>query len=318
MGQPALVLVDAADAEELDEWQAEADRLALAADVLELRACAAHWWRDPALLDAIVARLPAGKRSGFARVSGAWAERNQQLFGDSMQRLALMLARAASDAEEVGAAPVGLRALVNAGERMAGQRAREAASHALLQRLRAQEGATFAELLHLHRRPMAAAPLAVARLDDSVVMQQAVDTPQAGMAGAATGAAMGAGIDLMAGGLTLGAAAALGALIGGGTAYIAATLKNRESASGQSQVQLGDEALQTLTEHALLAYLAVAYRLPANGLEARWRSEVVAAVATARETLAPLWARARVAPDDAVPELARELAVLARGLLARL
>ena len=48
-------------------------------------------------------------------------------------------------------------------------------------------------------------------------------------AGAATGAAMGAGIDMITGGLTLGAATALGAMIGGGAAYAAALWKNRGS-----------------------------------------------------------------------------------------
>jgi hypothetical protein len=318
IAQPALLLVDGADEEELQAWQAEVQRHALPAEVLDLQASAAHWLRDPLLLEAIAGRLPASKRAGFARVAAAWSERGERRFGEAMQRLALFLARSAHDSEEVGAAPVSLRQLVNAGERQAGLRARDAASQALLQRLRLQEGAVFAGLLQLHRRAAPAAPLAAARLEDGLVLQQAVDTPQAGMAGAATGAAMGAGIDLMAGGLTLGAATALGAVIGGGAAYVAAALKNRASPGGQSQVQLGDDTLQTLAEQVLLSYLVVAHRTAGESLPGSWRSEVVAAVAARREALSPLWAQARTAPDQAVPALARELSSLARGLLGRL
>jgi hypothetical protein len=140
------------------------------------------------------------------------------------------------------------------------------------------------------------------------------------MAGAATGAALGAGIDLLAGGLTLGAAAALGAVIGGGAGYAAAAWKNR-GAPREPQLQVSDELLQTLAEGLLLAYLAVAHRrLQGSGeVPAAWRSEVVAAVATRRAELAALWQQARTAmdPEACVAPLAGELEGLARGLLAR-
>ncbi|RYY85508.1 MAG: DUF3482 domain-containing protein, partial [Comamonadaceae bacterium] len=141
-------------------------------------------------------------------------------------------------------------------------------------------------------------------------------------AGAGSGAAMGAGIDLLVGGITLGAAAALGAVIGGGAAYVAAAWRNRATASGRGQLQLSDDMLLSLTEAALLAYLAVAQRglAPGMALPATWRSEVVAAVTLRRDALAALWLKARNAldEDDMVVQLAQELAALARGLLERL
>jgi Domain of unknown function (DUF3482) len=150
-----------------------------------------------------------------------------------------------------------------------------------------------------------------------------IDRPQAGMAGAATGAAMGAGVDLLTGGLTLGAAAALGAMIGGGAGYLAAAWRNRASASGQPQVQLGDDLLQTFAEGLLLAYLAVAHRgvrEEQEGPPSAWRSEVVAAVEARRAGLAARWQQARSAPEasTAVGPLALDLEEIARGLLARL
>jgi hypothetical protein len=218
---------------------------------------------------------------------------------------------------------VSLRQLVSATDRDAAQRAREAARGALLHRLREGEAAVLAQLVQLHRTGTPIGPLASARMDHGFTEQQTVDTPQAGMAGAATGAAMGAGIDLLTGGLTLGAATALGAMIGGGAAYAAAAWKNRSTPAGQPQVQLGDELLQTLTESLLLAYLAVAHRAPAAGevaASASWRSEVVAAVESRQPELARLWQQGRQAADASVPvaALARELESVARALLPRL
>ena len=321
LAQPVLVLVDTARQDaSLEAYRAELQRLGVVAEVRDLHDLGSHWLRETSLLAAMASGLPPSQRAGFARVSSAWAERNEQRFREAIRLLADMLARAARDTEEVGAPPAGLRQLVNAGERQASQRAREGAAQALLQRLRAQEVATHASLVRLHRLDASPAPVPGTRIDDALVMQHAVDTPQAGMAGAATGAAMGAGIDLMTGGLTLGAAAALGAVIGGSAAYIGAALKNRGATGGAPQVQLGDDTLQTLTEAALLAYLAVAHRGGTGLAEPppEWRSEVVAAVAAGREALAPLWSQARVDAEQAVQPLAQQLEAMARRLLARL
>lgn len=321
VAQPALVLVPDDD----EEFRAAVQRLGLAADVLPVARCTAHWLCDTVLLDAVAARLPANKRAGFERVAATWKDRNAARFAEAMRLVSVELVRAARDVEEVGSTPMGLRQLVNAAERDAAQRAREGARGALLQRLRAGEANVFAELVQLHRNGTPIATLSTARMEDGFYEQQTVDTPQAGMAGAATGAAMGAGIDLLTGGLTLGAATALGAMIGGGAAYAAAAWKNRSTPAGQPQVQLGDELLQTFTEGLLLAYLAVAHRSVQDGeaaaaAPAAWRSEVVAAVEARRLELSALWQQARQGGDGtaAAGALARELEGMARSLLARL
>lgn len=321
VAQPALVLVPEQGAA-LDAYRAAVRRLGLAADVLSLEASTGHWLRDAALLDAVMARLAPSKRGGFSRLAAAWGERGAQRFDQAMDLLAAWLLRAARASEEAGTAPVGLRQLVDAGEREAAQQARAQAEQVLLARLHEAETAAFAELVQLHRLEAAHAAVPAARLEQRFLVQQPVDTPQAGVAGAATGAAMGAGIDLLAGGLTLGAATALGAALGGGAAYVAAAWKNRTAPSGRGQVQLSDDMLQTLVETALLAYLAVARRdaAAASAAATAWRSEAIVAVEARRAQLTALWRRARGgAEDEAVQaELARELETLARGLLARL
>lgn len=319
VAQPALVLAAGDEA----GYRAAVQRLGLAADVLPLAKVTAHWMCDSVLLEAALHRIASSKRAGFERLAAAWKDRNAGRFAEAMRLLAAELVRAARDSEAVGAAPVGLRQLVNAAERDASQRAREGARLALLQRLRGGEAALFAELVQLHRSGTPVAPVPAARVDNGFTEQHTIDTPQAGMAGAATGAAMGAGIDLITGGLTLGAATALGAMIGGGAAYAAAAWKNRGSGSGQPEVQLGDELLQNFTENLVLAYLVVAHRSLQDDQEAAppaWRSEVVAAVEARRTELVARWQQARAASDPAaaVAPLARELEAIAGGLLARL
>lgn len=318
VAQPALVLA----AHDEAAYREAVQRQGLAADVLPLARSTAHWMCDPLLLETAAARIAPSKRSGFERLAATWKDRNAVRFGAAMRLIANELVRAARDAEEVGSAPVSLRHLVSAAERDATQRAKEGARAALLQRLRAGEGAVFAGLVQLHRTGSPIAPVAPARADSGFSEQQTVDTPHAGMAGAATGAAMGAGIDLLTGGLTLGAATALGAVLGGSAAYVAAAWKNRNAPSGQPQVQLGDELLQNLTESLLLAYLAVAHRSlqGADSAPPSWRSEVVAAVEARRAELAALWQQARTDHDAslAVAPLASELEGVARAVLPRL
>lgn len=314
VAQPALVLAPGDESVYRDAVR----RLGLAADVLPLAAATAHWARDPVLLQAALARIATSQRAGFERVAASWQERQATRFAEAMRLLAGELVRAARDSEEVGGASVNLRRLVNPEDRDAAQRAREAARTMLLQRVHAGESGVLARLVQLHRSGAPAVALPATRSQTGFAEQQTVDTPQAGMAGAATGAAMGAGIDLVTGGLTLGAATALGAVIGGSAAYVAAAWKNRAAPGGQAQVQLGDELLQTLTEGLLLAYLSVAHRAPdADG--AAWRSEVVAAVEARKSALAPLWQQARAGGDEApvLAALAHELEELARGLLGR-
>ncbi|MGV3570298.1 MAG: DUF3482 domain-containing protein [Ramlibacter sp.] len=317
--RPALVLVPAASLAACEE----ALRVSGAdARMLAVEQAAAHWLKDGNLLQAVAGQLAPRQQAGFQRLLAAWNARNERRFSDAMQVLARLLARAARESEEVGVAPGGLRQLVNPAEREAAQRAREGAAHAVLERLRVQEAAMLGELVRLHGMAPSPAPLATARHGDPFAFQRPLDVRQAGVAGAGSGAAVGAGIDLMVGGLTLGAAAALGAVIGGGAASVAAAWRNRSTAAGRPQLQLSDEMLLSLAESALLAYLAVADRTGVAAVEvpAAWRSEVVGAVAARRDALAASWLQARHALDEEAMAgvLAQELAGIARGLLGRL
>lgn len=111
----------------------------------------------------------------------------------------------------------------------------------------------------------------------------ALGTSAGAAAGAAAGAKAGALIDLGTGGLTLGAGTALGALLGGTTAWVVRSLQKK------------DEGRQDLLQHAAEAacshYLAIAHqqRMPpgdAAPRAARWHAEVTGTVAAHGAALA--------------------------------
>ncbi|MEJ7928349.1 DUF3482 domain-containing protein [Ramlibacter sp. AN1015] len=323
LSRPVLLL-HAGDEDQEDALREAADLERLPFELLALRADAACWAWEPDLHDALRRHLPQHKAPGVHRLLATWQTRHEERMQQSMRLVAEPLLQAARDVQDIASGPLSLRRLVSAGEREASQHAREDAMHKLMERLATAQAQAWAEVRYLYGLP----PMAVHQEEaqhpaDRFVLRQSVDAPQAGMAGAASGAAAGAGIDLMTGGLTLGAAAALGALIGGGAGFLGAALKNRGAPGAGSQVQLSDEMLQALCEMAVLNYLGVALRdrdPQATDVPGAWRSEVVAVVEGRSQLLAGLWDKARQSPPDvALPgTLAGQLGEIVREVLARL
>ena len=331
LGKPVLTLVADPLAESsgpltpgqrLAQCRQESRGLPGPAEVLDFNAFARCWVQERVLLDAIGRLLPAAKAAGYARIVSAWDQRNATRLGQAMAAIAEHLLFAARQSEEVRSGALTVRNLMPA-ERHAQAQARQQAMDAVVRRLDASAAQMFSRLRELHGVDEAAALALEHRLQEKFDVRQAVDTPQAGVAGAATGAAMGASVDLLVGGLTLGAATALGALVGGSAAFIAAAWKNRSMPGGNSAVQLSDEMLQAMAEAALLRYVAVAHhgRAPLGpSSEVTWKMEVLAAVEARKAALTPLWAAARTRPEAGKLELdlARELAAMARRVLAAL
>jgi hypothetical protein len=329
LDKPVLVLVNQPDGGQpahpalVTRCRSHARDIPAVADVLSFDAFARCWIQEQVLLDAIGRCLPEPKLPGFARIAAAWDDRNRARFGRSMAAVAEHLLYAARQVQDVPSGALSVKSLLWA-EREAQAQARQAAMDAVARRLEISAAEMFARLRSLHGIEDAAAGALQLRMEEKFVVQQAVDTPQAGIAGAATGAAMGASVDLLVGGLTLGAATALGALVGGSAGFIAAAWKNRSTSSGATVVQLSDEMMQAMVEAALLRYLAVVHygRGPAGAgdeLQPFWKSEVVAAVEADKPWLARFWNAARLRPEEAQSaDLARTLEGIARKVLETL
>lgn len=222
----------------------------------------ASWVLEPTLFDRLSAALPAHHHA-LARLCAAWVERNEQRFGQALQALAQHLracaaltrlppdAAAAQYADQVRALDATLRALH-------GEPAAPAMPSAQL-----------------------APPLPAPRRIDGTAL--ALGTSAGAAAGAAAGAKAGALIDLGTGGLTLGAGTALGALLGGTTAWVVRSLQKKDAGR--------QDLLQHAAEAACSHYLAIAHqqRMPlgdAAPWAARWHAEVTGTVAAHGAALA--------------------------------
>lgn len=279
------------------------------------------WHEDVQLRETIGPLLPRHMAPGWGRLASLWADHAQARLARASQALAEELLACARDTQPLEVQPLGVRQLVVRGERDASEAARQAAIAALVARVRERQQATDRHLLALHGVDAGQAVVAHA-LPGDVRVHHAVDEAQSGLAGAASGAAMGAAVDLMTGGLTLGAASALGALVGGGAALVAAAWKNRAGQPGASLVMLDDRVLLGLVELALLRYLRVAHAGRAVTTDAGWQDAVHGAVEAQRDTLRSILAQARSSKDEegtaARTRLADALAQLARQALERL
>ena len=294
-----------------------------APNVLSFDSFARCWVQERTLLDAIARLVPEHKAAGFARLARAWDERNRRQLRDAMAAIARHLLAAAQQSEEVGK-PRSLISLVSPGERDAHERRSREAMAQVVERLQRSDAQATASLLALHGIDASAALALNHRLEEKFVVQQAISAGQAGVAGAATGAAMGVSIDLLTAGLSLGLGALAGAVVGGGAAWVAAVWKNQSTPAGTSVVQLSDDMLQAMTEAGLLRYLAVAHFGRDGGgpgeIRPEWRSEVVAAVEERSADLKEQWsaARSQQASLDPSAALAAMLESIALTVLRRL
>jgi hypothetical protein len=139
---------------------------------------------------------------------------------------------------------------------------------------------------------------------DNFLVRAPVDKTQAGLLGAVvSGAATGLSADLMAGGLTLGGGALLGAIVGALTMAGAAWGFNTTTDRNQSTVQFAPAFLRTLMASSVLRYLAVAHfgRGRGNFTESEappfWQAAVEAALQRHVPEPDRLWQAVRAASD---------------------
>jgi hypothetical protein len=268
--------------------------------------------------EAVAPLVAPDKQAGYARLRAAWEAHNRQRYASALRICAEQVAAAARDSQAVLEAGGGfLRSALKAvGLSKDQQKRQEAAMAALVERLNGEINKATMRMLVLHKVDPGEARTVNTRVLDNFKVRAPVDKAQAGLLGAVvSGAATGLSADLMAGGLTLGGGALLGALVGGLTAAGAAWGFNQRGDQDKPGVQFADAFLQTLLVGAVLRYLAVAHfgRGRGNYVESEappfWQAEVEAALGAQGTNLATLWQEVRAAPDLASAS-ARVLAVI--------
>ncbi len=316
LGKPVAVLLNqmgpprpaAEEANEQARWRQHLAQFPVVKEVLPLDAFARCWVHEHVFYEAIGRLIEEAKRPGYARLLDAWSRANRQRYAGALQVAAEQLAAAARDTEAI---PEEGRNMLRSALKAVGigkdeQRRQELAMAALVARLNDRINGATARMLALYRIDPGQALTINARVRDNFSVRAPVDKAQAGLLGAVvSGAATGLSADMMAGGLTMGAGALLGAIVGGLTMAGAAWGFNQRTDRDKPGVQFADPFLQSLLSSAVLRYLAVAHfgRGRGNWVEgeapAFWQEEVERALAERAAGQPNLWQAVRAAPDMA-------------------
>jgi len=314
LGKPVVVLLNqmgpprpgAAEGLEQQAWKQHLARFGVVREVLALDAFARCWVHEHVFYEAVAPLVAQEKQAGYARLRAAWEAHNRQRYASALRICAEQVAAAARDSQAVAEEGGGfLRSALKAvGLSKDQQKRQDAAMAALVERLNGEINKATMRMLVLHKVDPGEARVINTRVLDNFKVRAPIDKAQAGLLGAVvSGAATGLSADLMAGGLTLGGGALLGALVGGLTAAGAAWGFNQRADQDKPGVQFADAFLHTLLVGAVLRYLAVAHfgRGRGNYVESEappfWQAEVEAALGAQGTNLATLWQEVRAAPD---------------------
>jgi len=329
LGPPRPAELEAVD---VARWSAHLARYRWVRDTIAFDAFARCWVQEHVLLDRIGAVLPPEAQSSWSRLADVWRARNREVFEQSMQILAGHLATTAADNAEVPLASATstvrnwIGGMLRSGEPR-GDAATTAATDALALRLDAEVRRATDELIALHGLSGRAAAEVQQRMGSQVAVDKAADPTKASVLGAAvTGALGGLAADLAAGGLTFGAGALIGGLLGAAGARGLASAYNLARGSDATTARWSGEFLTGRVRAAVLRYLAVAHfgrgrgDFVASEYPAHWGPLVDAAITARRDQLDAIWSAAERG-DPAValePRLRSSLEAMTAGVLERL
>jgi hypothetical protein len=334
LGKPVLVLLNqmgpprpgGVEAAEQALWKQHLAQYSIVRDVLPLDAFARCWVHERVFYEAIGKLLDPSLQAGYARLFASWEGRNLARFQGAMQLIAAQLADAIGDSEPVEEEPKSLlrTAMHAVGLRKGAEQRQEKAMAALLARLNTRVARATVELLALHQLDPSEAATINARVRQNFAIRAPVDKAQAGLIGAiGSGAATGVSADLMAGGLTLGAGALLGGVVGALTFAGAAWGFNASTEREHPTVEFAPEFVRSLLVSAILRYLSVAHfgRGRGNYKEGEappfWQAEVEGAMAAHAHDLEAAVVAVR-ADRAAVSRLESVIRAIAEDTLARL
>jgi hypothetical protein len=307
LGKPVLALLNQmgpprpAPQEQAEQarWREHLKQFPIVRGVLPMDAFARCWVHERVFYDTVAKLLPVEKQPGYSRLFAEWEKANYARFREAMRLTSQQLSEAARDSEAIESED---RTLVKSAMRAVGmtkaaeKRRQDRAMNTLVARLNVRVGQTTSSLLALHRLDPSDALKINTRVRQNFTVRAPVDKAQAGLLGALiSGAATGLSADLVSGGLTLGAGALLGSIVGALTFAGAAWGFNSGTEREQATMRFSDDFLRTLLTAGVLRYLAVAHfgRGRGNYIEAEapafWQDEVEQAVAFHEGELTAWW-----------------------------
>ncbi|CAN5306617.1 hypothetical protein BH10PSE16_BH10PSE16_02010 [soil metagenome] len=317
LGKPVVVLLNQMgpprpaqqEQAELSRWRRHLEGYPIVRQVLAMDAFARCWVHERVFYEVVGKLMAAPKGAGYARLLAVWKASNEARFQQAMRLMAQQLAAAAQDSQAVEPESRSLfdSALKATGLRKAGKPQRqEQAMGLLIERLNLGIATTTRQLLDLHRLDPGEASRINKRIRENFVIRAPIDKAQAGLLGAVlSGAATGLSADLMAGGLSLGAGALLGSVVGALTFAGAAWGFNSTTDRNHPTVQFTDDFLRTFLVASVLRYLTVAHfgRGRGNFAESEapafWQTEVERAMVANEKAVSSLWPMLRAQADAA-------------------
>lgn len=314
------------EAAELERWRSHVKQIPLVRAVLALDAFARCWVQEHILLEQVEELLPAAARDGSRRLRQAWKNRNLDIFVRSMKVLALQIAATAADRETIPTRSIKERARAWLGQVAIGAErgdpALERAMTLLAGRLDLRIRNATQSLIELHGLSGQATREILTRLGGEFSVEQPLDAGKASVIGALVSGAMGGlAADLAASGLTFGAGALIGGVLGALGAGGLTTAYNVARGTDTSLVRWSPGFLSDRVTAAIVRYLAVAHFGRGRGefvtgeFPPLWGEMVTAAVAVEREVLYRTWRRLQ---DGApVADLAAELEPVLRLLTGK-
>jgi hypothetical protein len=328
MGPPRGAVADSADEA---AWRQHLAPYPWVRGAISLDAFARCWVQEDALLRVVGAVLPAEKQGAFGRLREAWRIRNLRVFEASMQAISGQIAAVAADREVVNAASFGdrvgrwLAAIVRGGEEL--DPGTERAMSALAARLDRSVREATDRLIALHGLSGRAAEEILARVAGQFETSRRADVAKTGVIGGlVSGALGGLAADLAAGGLTFGAGALIGGILGALGLSGAAQAYNLARGAERDTIGWSGRFLTQRFSAALLRYLAVAHFGRGRGdwvegeYPAHWHSIVDDIMVEKAPVLDWIWARAEQEGDREEIERALQPVVTAaaRRVLNRL
>jgi GTPase SAR1 family protein len=309
IGKPVILLLnqlgpprDAAQSQnDVTQWQTHIEQYKWVEMVLPFDAFARCWVQEGTLL-AHVQRLLRGEHQlVFERLRESWRERNLAVFRESMQALSDQVAAAAADAEPLeeldiqGKARAWLGAVAIGTQQ--GDAKLERAQSELAGRLDRGIRTTTERLVQLHGLTGRATDEVLRRMGGEFAIDRPADADKASvLGGLVSGALGGLAADLGAGGLTFGAGALIGGVLGAFGARGLAKAYNLARGANTGTVRWSRDFLFARVAAALMRYLAVAHfgrgrgEFVAGSAPPHWQEAVQRALGRRRASLDAVWA----------------------------
>lgn len=315
-GAPRTAEVEAA---EVAMWRNHLAGFPCVRGALALDAFMRCWVQEDQLLGAVEDLLPDEKRPAFGRLRAAWRARNLQIFAASADVLTEQLAQLATDRESLPPTTLRQRAGRWLGSLVSGNEPNDPGSERAMQQLALRLDAKVVEatdrLIALHHLSGQAATEIHKRMAAQFRVKTAADVGTTGLLGGlASGALGGLTADLAAGGLSFGAGALVGGVLGALGAGGAARAYNSLRGTDTGEVAWSEDFLTARCESALLRYLAVAHFGRGRGdwqageYPAHWSEVCRDVVAPHQAALYEIWqALSAQTPDPTAQEQLRLL-----------